>query len=264
MVGEPLASDPPVRSPTSADVLDALYQLEEVSRIFRRGSTEVRAVDAVDVVIEPGEFVAVQGPSGSGKSTLLQLLGALDRPTSGTVRFAGKALEGMSDKELTELRRDDVGFVFQQFNLIPTLTAAENVEAALAPTGRDRGDRRARADEVLGQVGLGARREHLPSRLSGGEQQRVAIARALANGPQVILADEPTGNLDSQTADEVVRLLGRLCEGEGVTVVLVTHDENVARRARRRLIMADGRLTASPWSKRPRPRRTRPLRAPDR
>src|SRR5438552_7863522 len=248
--------------------MDALYELDAVSRVFRRGSTEVRAVDGVDLVIEPGEFVAVQGPSGSGKSTLLQLLGALDRPTNGSVRFAGKALEGMSDKELTELRRDDVGFVFQQFNLIPTLTAAENVEAALAPRGLDRADRRARADDVLGQVGLAERREHLPSRLSGGEQQRVAIARALANGPQVILADEPTGNLDSRTADEVVRLLGRLCADEGVTVVLVTHDENIARHAPRRLTMADGGLEVSPFAKRQRQnqssRRTRPLRAPGR
>ena len=244
--------------------MDALYELDAVSRRFHRGATEVRAVDGVDLEIASGEFVAVQGPSGSGKSTLLQLLGALDRPTEGTVRFGGNALEGMSDKELTDLRRDDVGFVFQQFNLIPTLTAAENVEAALAPTGLDRGARRTRADDVLGQVGLGERREHLPSRMSGGEQQRVAIARALANGPRVILADEPTGNLDSRTADEVVGLLGSLCEDEGVTVILVTHDENVARRARRRLSMADGRLEASPWAKRRRPARTRPLGAPGR
>jgi len=248
------------------NAMNVLYELDNVSRTFRRGSAEVRAVDGVDLVIEPGEFVAVQGPSGSGKSTLLQLLGALDRPTGGTVRFGGNALEGMTDKELTELRRDDVGFVFQQFNLIPTLTAVENVEAALAPTGIERGARRTRADEVLGQVGLAERREHLPSRLSGGEQQRVAIARALANGPRVILADEPTGNLDSRTADEVVRLLGSLCEDEGVTVVLVTHDENVARRARRRLAMADGRVESSPFAKRagsrPQQKRQRPLRAP--
>jgi putative ABC transport system ATP-binding protein len=244
--------------------MDALYELDAVSRTFRRGSTEVRAVDSVDLAIAPGEFVAVQGPSGSGKSTLLQLLGALDQPTGGSVRFAGKALEGMDDKGLTELRRDDIGFVFQQFNLIPTLTAAENVEAALAPAGADRAARQARAEDLLNQVGLAERREHLPSRLSGGEQQRVAIARALANGPRVILADEPTGNLDSRTADEVVRLLGSLCDDEGVTVVLVTHDENVARRARRRLTMADGRLERSPWSKRepkPESKRERPLRA---
>src|SRR5205823_3755931 len=211
-----------------------------------------------------GEFVAVEGPSGSGKSTLLQLLGALDRPTSGSVEFAGRALEAMSDQELTELRRDDVGFVFQQFNLIPTRTAAENVEAALASTGLHSDARRERSDEVLAQVGLAERRDHLPSRLSGGEQQRVAIARALANGPRVILADEPTGNLDSRTAADVVGLLGELCDDEGVTIILVTHDENVARRARRRVAMADGHVElksafgkATAASK----KRTRPLRA---
>jgi putative ABC transport system ATP-binding protein len=253
------------RKSTAAEV-QPLYELEDVHRTFRRGPTEVRAVDGVDVVIGEGEFVAVEGPSGSGKSTLLQLLGALDRPTSGSVRFGGRALEAMSDQELTELRRNDIGFVFQQFNLIPTLTAVENVEAALASRGLDQKERRARADEVLAQVGLAERRDHLPSRLSGGEQQRVAIARALANGPRVILADEPTGNLDSRTAEDVVALLGRLCDDEGVTVILVTHDENVARHTRRRLGMADGELSqTSQWSppsgKRTRPLRARPLRA---
>src|SRR5438105_8321052 len=148
----------------------------------------------------------------------------------------------MSDRELTDLRRGGIGFVFQQFNLIPTLTAAENVEAALASTGLHSDARRERSDEVLVQVGLAERRDHLPSRLSGGEQQRVAIARALANGPRVILADERTGNLDSRTAADVVGLLGELCDDEGVTVILVTHDENVARRARRRVAMADGHV----------------------
>jgi len=244
--------------------MSALYELEGVSRFFRRGPTEVRAVDDVDLVIGEGEFVAVEGPSGSGKSTLLQLLGALDRPTSGSVQFAGRALETMSDQELTDLRRDGIGFVFQQFNLIPTLTAVENVEAALASTGMHGDARRERSDEVLAHVGLAERRDHLPSRLSGGEQQRVAIARALANGPRVILADEPTGNLDSRTAADVVGLLGQLCDDEGVTVVLVTHDENVARRARRRVAMADGHVEVkSPYAKRApaAKKRTRPLRA---
>jgi putative ABC transport system ATP-binding protein len=242
----------------------ALYELDGVSRIFRRGPSEVRAVDDIDLVIGEGEFVAVEGPSGSGKSTLLQLLGALDRPTDGSVQFGGRALEAMSDQELTELRRDDIGFVFQQFNLIPTLTAVENAEAALASTGLDQKSRRTRADEVLAQVGLAERRDHLPSRLSGGEQQRVAIARALANGPRVILADEPTGNLDSRTAADVVGLLAQLCDDEGVTIVLVTHDENIARRARRRVAMADGHIEVkSPYAKRTAAtkKRTRPLRA---
>ena len=242
-----------------------LYELSGVSRIFRRGPAEVRAVDTIDLVIDEGEFVAVEGPSGSGKSTLLQLLGALDRPTSGSVHFAGRALETMSDQELTQLRRDGIGFVFQQFNLIPTLTAVENVEAALASTGLHRDARAARSDEVLAQVGLAERRDHLPSRLSGGEQQRVAIARALANGPRVILADEPTGNLDSRTAADVVGLLGELCDDEGVTVVLVTHDDNVARRARRRVGMADGHVEVRSRYAAKRTaatkKRTRPLRA---
>jgi putative ABC transport system ATP-binding protein len=170
----------------------------------------------------------------------------------------------MSDQELTDLRRDSIGFVFQQFNLIPTLTANENVEAALASTGLHRDARRERSTEVLAQVGLAERSDHLPSRLSGGEQQRVAIARALANGPRVILADEPTGNLDSRTAADVVGLLGQLCDDEGVTVILVTHDENVARRTRRRVAMADGHVQVrSPYAKRTAAtkKRTRPLRA---
>jgi putative ABC transport system ATP-binding protein len=235
---------------------EALYELEDVSRTFLRGSAEVRAVDGVDLKIAAGEFVAVQGPSGSGKSTLLQLLGALDRPTAGVVRFSGRDLGRMSDHELTALRLHDVGFVFQQFNLIPTLTAA--------PAKLDGRARRDRAEELLGQVGLAERRDHLPSRLSGGEQQRVAIARALANGPRVILADEPTGNLDSGTAGEVVGILGRLSDESGVTVLLVTHDEQIARRARRRLRMGDGRIETSPFEAPParqRPLRARPLRA---
>jgi len=245
---------------------EPLYELEDVSRTFLRGTAEVRAVDGVDFVVDAGEFVAVQGPSGSGKSTLLQLLGALDRPTAGTVRFSGRDLGSMSDQELTSLRLHDIGFVFQQFNLIPTLTAAENVEAALAPAKLDRRAMRDRARELLGQVGLAERRDHLPSRLSGGEQQRVAIARALANGPRVILADEPTGNLDSATAGEVVSILGRLSDESGVTVLIVTHDEQIARRARRRLRMGDGSIEASPFSQeapaaRQRPLRARPLRA---
>ena len=242
---------------------EALYDLEGVSRTFVRGASEVRAVDEVDMRLGAGEFVAVQGPSGSGKSTLLQLLGALDRPTAGAVRFGGRDLGVMSERELTALRRHDVGFVFQQFNLIPTLTAAENVEAALASAGVDRGTMRSRSQDLLEQVGLSGRRDHLPSRLSGGEQQRVAIARALANGPRVILADEPTGNLDTKTAEEVVGILGRLSDEQGVTVVLVTHDEQIARHARRRLRMSDGRLEEgrAVWGRRERPIRTRPLRA---
>ncbi|MGZ4208454.1 MAG: ABC transporter ATP-binding protein [Actinomycetota bacterium] len=223
-----------------------MYRLDNVSRLFRVGSQEVRAVDGVDMEVARGEFVAIQGPSGSGKSTMLQLLGALDRPTGGSLSFDGRALNDLSDGDLTRVRCRDIGFIFQSFNLIPTLTAEENVEVAMVPLGLDKKQRRARGLDLLEQVGLATRAKHLPSRLSGGEQQRVAIARALANEPRVLLADEPTGNLDSQTADEVVAILARLSAERGVTVILVTHAEEVARRASRRLRMRDGKLLDQP------------------
>jgi putative ABC transport system ATP-binding protein len=219
-----------------------LYELRDVARVFEVGGNVLRAVDGVNLDINPGEFVVIEGPSGSGKSTLLQILGALDKATAGTVRFGDVELTEIDDKELTALRAHDFGFVFQSFNLIPTLTAAENVEAAMVTTSSNRKERRRRTDELLETVGLAGRREHLPSKLSGGEQQRVAIARALANGPRVILADEPTGNLDSKTAEELVDVLRGLSSGRGVTVIVVTHAEDVARRAERRLRMRDGRL----------------------
>jgi putative ABC transport system ATP-binding protein len=219
-----------------------LYKLQGAHRVFRVGSDEVRAVDGIDLEIRPGEFVAIQGPSGSGKSTLLQLLGALDTATSGSVTFDGRELTDLSEGELTKVRLRDIGFIFQAFNLIPTLTAAENVESAMAPMGYDRAKRHGRVTEVLNLVGLGSRARHLPSKLSGGEQQRVAIARALANEPRVLLADEPTGNLDSTTADELVAMLGNLSREQGVTVIIVTHSDEVAQRATRRLRMRDGRL----------------------
>jgi putative ABC transport system ATP-binding protein len=220
-----------------------LYQLRDVQRVYRTGAGTVAALDGVDLDIEAGEFIAVEGPSGSGKSTMLQMLGALDRPTSGSLQFDGRELRGLSDAELTRLRSRDIGFVFQAFNLIPTLTAAENVEAAMVPLNKDRAGRRARATELLDRVGLASRADHLPSRLSGGEQQRVAIARALSNEPRVILADEPTGNLDSSTAEEVVGVL-RSLSTEGVTVIVVTHAEDVARHAARRVRLRDGRVAS--------------------
>lgn len=226
----------------------ALYELEGVRRVFRVGGSEVRAVDGVDLEIQPGEFVAVQGPSGSGKTTLLQLLGALDRASSGSIRFAGRDLTKTSRAELTALRARELGFVFQSFNLIPTLTAAENIEAAMVPLGASRAERGARIEELLRTVGLIERRDHLPTLLSGGEQQRIAIARALSNSPRVILADEPTGNLDSTTSDELVEVLRELAKGTGVTVVIVTHAEEVAARAERRIRMRDGRLIDSETS----------------
>ena len=223
---------------------DVLYELADVRRSFRRGPAEVRAVDGIDLVIRSGEFVAIEGPSGSGKTTLLQLLGGLERPTSGRLSFAGSELSTLGDKELTRFRAHDVGFVFQHFNLIPTLTAMENVLAALETGDLARGDRAARAEELLRRVGLGDRMDHLPTNLSGGEQQRVAIARALANAPKVILADEPTGNLDSTTSAEIIDLLAELA-GTGVAVVVVTHADTVAARAARRVRMHDGRVAAA-------------------
>jgi putative ABC transport system ATP-binding protein len=220
---------------------DNVYELRNVSRVFSAGAAQVRAVDDIDLIIEKSSFIAIEGPSGSGKSTLLQLLGGLDKATSGTVTLNGKELTKLNDRSLTTVRSLDIGFVFQQFNLIPTLTALENVEVAMVPLKISSQKRKQRAHELLEKVGLSHRTAHLPSLLSGGEQQRVAICRALANEPSVILADEPTGNLDSVTADEVVTLLGDLTK-EGVTVILVTHAEDVARRASKRLRMRDGKF----------------------
>jgi ABC-type lipoprotein export system ATPase subunit len=217
-----------------------LYELRAVSKTFADGSRVVHAVRELDLAVSEGEFLVVVGTSGSGKTTLLQLLGALDRPSSGEVRFEGRDLGRLRDGALARLRLRAFGFVFQQFNLVPTLTAAQNVEAALAPRGRS-ADARRTAGRLLASVGLEDRAGHLPSQLSGGEQQRVAIARALANEPRVILADEPTGNLDSATGEEIVAVLGSL-SGDGRTVVVVTHDPALAERATRVVSMRDGRL----------------------
>jgi putative ABC transport system ATP-binding protein len=203
----------------------------------------VRALDGVDLDVAPGELVALVGPSGSGKTTLLQLFGALDRASEGTVRFEGQDLGALGDGALAELRLRTFGFVFQQFNLIPTLTALDNVEAAIAPTGVEDGEGRARSLALLEEVGLADRATHLPSHLSGGEQQRVAIARALVKEPRVILADEPTGNLDSATGADVVTLLAGLASARGATVVVATHDESLARIAPRRIVVRDGRTS---------------------
>jgi putative ABC transport system ATP-binding protein len=226
----------------TASATSSTYELRDASRAYGQDSTLVQALDAVDLRIGRGEFVAVFGPSGSGKTTLLQLLGALDRPTAGSVHFEGQPLERLGDSALAELRLRAMGFIFQQFNLIPTLNAAENVEAALAPLAMSRVERRERAREQLEAVGLAPRVQHLPTQLSGGEQQRVAIARALARSPRVVLADEPTGNLDTRSGEMVMDLLARLHSELGITLVLVTHDEWIAERADRVLRLADGRL----------------------
>jgi putative ABC transport system ATP-binding protein len=222
--------------------LPVAYELAEATRSYGQDSTLVVALDALHLTIKRGEFVAVFGPSGSGKTTLLQLLGALDRPTEGSVRFEGQPLEQLGDSALSDLRLRAMGFIFQQFNLIPTLSAAENVEAGLAPLGMSRVERRERAKDQLDAVGLAPRAHHLPTQLSGGEQQRVAIARALARSPRVVLADEPTGNLDTRSGEMVMELLARLHGELGVTLVLVTHDEWIAERADRALRLSDGRL----------------------
>jgi putative ABC transport system ATP-binding protein len=220
------------------------YELSGVGKAFNRGPLVINALQSVDLSIEPGEFVALEGPSGSGKTTLLQLLGALDRPSSGHVFFEGRDLAELRDGDLAELRLRSFGFVFQQFNLIPTLTALENVEAKLAPTGVSRVGSRQQAEAMLAEVGLADRATHLPSHLSGGEQQRVAIARALSVEPRVILADEPTGNLDTSTGTEIVEMLASLAADRGTTVIVATHDIGLAGRAQRRLAMRDGRLLA--------------------
>jgi putative ABC transport system ATP-binding protein len=231
---------------TVAEMNDpTLYALRGAGKRFGSGGAEVRAIQDLSLTIERGEFVAIAGPSGSGKTTLLQLLGALDVPTEGEVLFEGRDLGRLKQSELTALRLATIGFVFQQFNLIPTVTAAENVALALVPRHLPASERRERVAKLLEAVGLASRGDHLPSQLSGGEQQRVAIARALANDPRVLLADEPTGNLDSATGEEIIGLLRTLCDERGQTVVLITHNAEIAAGADRTIRLRDGRLDLS-------------------
>jgi putative ABC transport system ATP-binding protein len=225
-----------------------MYRLTAVSKTYRQGKRTVQALVDVDLEIADGDYVAIQGQTGGGKSTLLQLLGALDRPTTGTVELAGRDLGRLGSTELSHVRATDIGFVFQSFNLIPTLTAQENVETALAPLGVPAADRRARAAAALESVGLGERGSHLPTELSGGQQQRVAIARALVKEPKVLLADEPTGALDEETRGDIIALLETVKAERGLTLVIVTHDSWVARRAARRLHLKQGRVTEKPGS----------------
>jgi len=220
-----------------------MYKLTGVTKNYQKGRATVHALQGVDLVIEDGEWLAIQGPTGHGKTTLLQMLGGLDRPTSGIVEFDGHDLAQMRESQVTKVRATSIGFIFQTFNLIPTLSAQENVETALVPLGISAGERRARAMRSLEGVGLGDRAKHLPSELSGGQQQRVAIARALVKEPKVLLADEPTGNLDEGTRDELIALLEGLWRDRGLTLVLVTHDSSVARRAQRVALMRNGKLS---------------------
>jgi putative ABC transport system ATP-binding protein len=222
-----------------------MYELIDIHKTYRRGRALVQALDGVDLTIDTGEFLGVQGPTGQGKSTLLLLLGGLDRPTSGRVLFEGRDLGTLGEAELARLRATEFGFVFQTFNLIPTLTAQENVETALVATGIRGRERRDLALASLDELGLADRAAHLPSELSGGQQQRVAIARALVKSPRVLLADEPTGNLDERTRDEIIDLLEQLWHERGITLVVVTHDSAVARRAGRLAVIENGRVRES-------------------
>jgi putative ABC transport system ATP-binding protein len=224
--------------------VDALPVVEgrELTKVYRMEGVEVRALDGVDVTVGRADSLAIMGPSGSGKSTLLGLLGGLDRPTSGSLQFEGREVTQLSDDELARVRNQVVGFVFQNFQLLPRTSALGNVGLPLVYRGIGRAERRRRATEALEGVGLGHRLQHRPSQLSGGEQQRVAIARALAAEPAMLLADEPTGNLDSRSGAEVLELLARLRAERGVAVVVVTHDAGVARRFDRTVLVRDGRL----------------------
>ena len=218
-----------------------LLSARNLARAYRVGSQTVEALRGVNIEIQQGDFIAIAGPSGSGKSTLLHLLGLIDSPTDGEVRVRGSAAQALGLERRAALRLNTLGFVFQAFNLLQMLTARQNVEIALALAGVGRRERRSRAEALLNAVGLGQRLNHRPVQLSGGERQRVAIARALANKPDVVLADEPTGNLDSQTGREIVDLLEQL-NAAGQTIVMVTHNLEIARRARRLFLMRDGEI----------------------
>jgi putative ABC transport system ATP-binding protein len=227
---------------------NTVYRLAGVSKIYRKGGRDIPAVRDLDLEIRAGEWLAVQGKTGHGKTTLLQLLGGLDRPTRGrldfaSTDFASTDLARATESQVRGVRASSFGFIFQTFNLIPTLTAQENVEAALIPLHVHHAKRSGRVKEALDSLGLGDRAQHLPAELSGGQQQRVAIARALVKEPRVLLADEPTGNLDEDTRDEIIALLDRLWRERGLTLILVTHDSAVARRAQRIGLMNSGRLS---------------------
>ena len=219
----------------------ALIDIADIQKIYEMGDTEVRALDGVSLRIDPGEYVAVMGPSGSGKSTLMNIVGCLDTPTSGSYKLRGTEIRERDDDELARIRNQEIGFVFQTFNLLPRADALHNVELPLIYAGKPSAERRERAKKVLTMVGLGDRMHHRPNELSGGQRQRVAIARALVNSPSLVLADEPTGNLDSKTGLEILGLMDEIHQ-QGNTVILVTHEEDVAARAHRIVRLRDGKI----------------------
>ena len=221
----------------SAPIIRAI----DLRKIYQVGTTEVRALDGLDVEIEKGAYIALMGPSGSGKSTLMNVLGCLDSPTSGTYVLNGNDVSSLSDDELAEIRNKEIGFVFQTFNLLPRYTALENVALPMIYAGVPKADRLSRAEKVLIKVGLGDRMDHRPNELSGGQRQRVAVARALVMNPSIILADEPTGNLDSVTSDGIMELFSEI-NRDGNTVIVVTHEEDIAANAEKTIRLKDGKL----------------------
>ncbi len=233
--------DPPARSDSVAG--GPLIRLRGIERTYVMGGGEVRALDGVDLEVGGGEYLAIMGPSGSGKSTLMNILGCLDTPSAGSYELAGTAVHGLDDDQLAAIRNREIGFVFQTFNLLPRADAVANVSLPLLYAGVDRSERRRRAREALARVGLEDRADHRPNELSGGQCQRLAIARALVTGPSIVLADEPTGNLDSKTSDEIIGLFDRLSRA-GTTLVLVTHEDDVAAHARRQIRLRDGRVVS--------------------
>ena len=226
----------------SETVSEAVLKTEKVTKVYTMGKREVRALSDLNLQVNKGEFVAIMGPSGSGKTTLLNVLGCLDKPTAGKVILDGVDVSNLPEGELYKIRRNKIGFIFQTFNLLPYLSALENVELPMETTKRPKNERKQRALELLKLVGLSGREDHRPHSLSAGEQQRVAIARAMANDPAIILADEPTGNLDTENKYEVVRLLANLNMNRGTTIVIVSHDSQVASHTERMLLLKDGRI----------------------
>jgi len=223
---------------------ELILKTEELDKIYKMGGRTVRALSGVNLQLKKGDFISIMGPSGSGKTTLLNMLGCLDKPTHGKVILDGVDVTKVSERSLYKIRRHKIGFIFQTFNLLPYLNAIENVELPMEGTKKSGDEKRKRARELLKMVGLLEREGHRPHRLSAGEQQRVAIARALANNPAIVLADEPTGNLDSKTGYEIVRLLGKMNIDQGTTIVIVTHDSRMASLAGRMVFLSDGRLAA--------------------